>query len=96
MVCPMGRYVEKRLADGDAKASINRAFQFLKQAYTLAELPAPRIRRLDESDDVRRGFFSEAEIRRVMTHLPGELSDFTLFAWLTGMRKGEIASLGRC
>jgi integrase len=65
----------------------------LKQAYTLAELPAPKIRRLDESDNVRRGFFSEAEIRRVMVNLPGELGDFTLFAWLTGMRKGEIASL---
>jgi integrase len=87
------RYVEERLADGDAKASINRVLQLLKQAYTLAELPSPKIRRLDESDNVRRGFFSEAEIRRLMALLPGELSDFTLFAWLTGMRKGEIASL---
>ena len=87
------QYVEERLADGDAKASINRVLQLLKQAYRLAELPAPKIRRLDESDNVRRGFFSETEIRRVMANLPGELADFTLFAWLTGMRKGEIASL---
>jgi len=28
-----------------------------------------------------------------MANLPSELADFTLFAWLTGMRKGEIASL---
>jgi len=87
------QYVEERLADGDAKASINRVLQLLKQAYTLAEFPAPKIRRLDESDNVRRGFFSEAEIRRVIAHLPGELADFTLFAWTTGMRKGEIGSL---
>lgn len=87
------QYVEERLADGDAKGSINRVLQLLKQAYKLAELPAPKIRRLDESDNVRRGFFSEIEIRRVMANLPGELADFTLFAWLTGMRKGEIASL---
>lgn len=86
-------YIEKRLANGDAKASVNRVLQLLKQAYKLAELPAPKIRRLDESDNVRRGFFSEAEIRRVMANLPGELADFTLFAWLTGMRKSEIASL---
>jgi integrase len=86
-------YVEQRLEDGDAKASINRVLQLLKQAYTLANLPAPKIRRLDESDNVRRGFFSESEIRRVMANLPAELADFTLFAWLTGMRKGEIASL---
>jgi integrase len=65
----------------------------LKQGYRLAELPTPRIRRLDESDNVRRGFFTEFEVRRVMANLPSELADFTLFAWLTEMRKGEIASL---
>ena len=86
-------YVENRLAEGDAKASINRVLQLLKQAYTLAELPAPKIRRLDESDNVRRGFFSETEIRKVMANLPEDLADFTLFAWLSGMRKGEITSL---
>jgi integrase len=86
-------YIEQRLADGDAKASVNRVLQLLKQAYKLAELPSPKIRRLDESDNVRRGFFSEAEIRRVMANLSGELADFTLFAWLTGMRKSEITSL---
>jgi integrase len=67
--------------------------QLLKQSYTLAELPAPKIRRLDESDNVRRGFFSESEVRRVIANLPVGLADFTLFAWLTGMRKSEIASL---
>jgi integrase len=86
-------YIQRRLSDGAAKASINRVTQLLKQAYGLADLPAPRIRRLDETDNVRRGFFTEAEVRRVLTNLPSELADFTLFAWLTGMRKGEIASL---
>lgn len=28
-----------------------------------------------------------------MANMPVELADFTLFGWLTGMRKGEIASL---
>jgi integrase len=86
-------YIQRRLSDGAAKASINRVTQLLKQAYGLAELLAPRIRRLDESDNVRRGFFTEREAQLVMTNLPSELADFTLFAWLTGMRKGEIASL---
>lgn len=87
------RYVQARLSNGAAKASINRITQLLKQAYGLAELPTPRIRRLDESGNVRRGFFTEPEVRRVISNLPVELADFTLFAWLTGMRKGEIASL---
>lgn len=86
-------YIQRRLSGGGAKASINRVTQLLKQAYALADLPAPRIRRLDETDNVRRGFFTEPEVRRVMANLPAELADFTLFAWLTGMRKGEIASL---
>jgi integrase len=86
-------YIQTRLSNGMAKASVNRVTQLLKQAYGLAELPAPRIRRLDESGNVRRGFFTEPEVRRVISNLPIELADFTLFAWLTGMRKGEIASL---
>jgi integrase len=86
-------YIQSRLFHGAAKSSINRVTQLLKQAYGLAELLPPRIRRLDESDNVRRGFFTEVEVRRVMANLSDELADFTLFAWLTGMRKGEIASL---
>lgn len=86
-------YIQRRLSEGAAKASINRVTQLLKQSYGLTNLPAPRIRRLDESGNVRRGFFTEPEVRRVMSNLPVELADFTLFAWLTGMRKGEIASL---
>lgn len=75
-------YIQRRLSGGAAKASINRVTQLLKQAYGLADLPAPRIRKLEESDNVRRGFFTEVEVRRVIANLPGELSDFTLFAWL--------------
>jgi len=67
--------------------------QLLKQAYRLAGSPAPRIRRLPEKRNERQGFFSESEIRNVIKNLPAALQDFTLFGCLTGMRKGEIASL---
>src|SRR6266851_3781068 len=87
------QYIERRLAEGYAKASINRATQLLHQAYGLAELPAPRIRRLSEKGNERRGFFSESEIRLVIANLPEHLRDFVLFGYLTGMRRGEIASL---
>jgi integrase len=87
------RYINERLAGGSAKASINRVTQLLKQAYKLAGLPAPRIRRLSEKGNERQGFFSESEIRNVIKNLSAALQDFTLFGWLTGMRKGEIASL---
>jgi integrase len=86
-------YVRDQLAAGYAKATINRWTETLRQGFALAELPAPKIVKLDESDNVRRGFFSEAEIRAVTANLPADLADFTLFGWHTGMRKGEIASL---
>jgi integrase len=86
-------YISQRLAAGYANASINRTTQLLKQGFVLAELPAPKIRRLEERDNKRRGFFTEQDVRRVLSNLSTELADFVLFAWLTGMRKGEIASL---
>ena len=39
------------------------------------------------------GFFGEAEFRQVLTHLPAYLQDYVLFAYLTGWRAGECASV---
>ena len=92
------RYVEQRLTEGAAPASINRITQVLGQAYTLAIerkhlSNAPKIRHLSEAGNVRQGFFSESEFRAVVENLPEYLKDFARFAYYTGMRKGEIASL---
>jgi integrase len=92
------RYIEQRQAEGAAPASINRAMQLLGQAYKLAIkqrrlTSAPYIRHLSEAGNVRQGFFSEAEFRAVVDNLPDYLKDFARFAYCTGMRKGEIASL---
>jgi integrase len=87
------QYVKDRLEQGSAKASINRVTQLLAQAYKLAELPGPRIRKLSEKGNERKGFYSEHEIRRIIANLDANLGDFTLFGWLTGWRKNEIRSL---
>lgn len=92
----------RRTENGKGKpakpASINRSLQLLGQAYKLAIqngclTSAPHIRRLSERDNVRQGFFSDAEFRRVAANLPTHLQDFALFGYLTGWRKGEISSL---
>ena len=57
----------------------------------LAQMSA--IRRLSEKGNARQGFFSEQEFRRVHAYLPWDVKDFVLFAYLTGWRKNEIASL---
>jgi integrase len=91
-------YVQGRLDAGGRPATINRITQIVGQAYRLAmrrgELTAmPHIRHLSEAGNARQGFFSREEFDRVLTHLPGDLADFALFAFLTGWRKGEVKSL---
>ncbi len=100
-----GRRVVKEVPGKPAKvakpakpASINRCLQLLGQSYKLAKEQGrlnyePHIRRLSEKDNVRQGFFSDAEFRKVAANLPAHLQDFALFGYLTGWRKGEIASL---
>jgi integrase len=81
-----------------APATVNRSTQLLAQAYQLAIrrsrlATAPPIRRLSEAGNARQGFFTETEFRKLLEHLPEHLKDFVLFAYLTGWRKGETASL---
>jgi integrase len=89
-------YIKQRQDADDKNASINRTTQLLKQAYVFAKFPEqliPAIRKLSEKGNERKGFFSPAEIERVIENLPKYLQPFTRFGWLTGMRKGEISSL---
>jgi integrase len=53
----------------------------------------PFVRHLSEAGNARQGFFAEADFQNVVSNLPDYLKDFVRFAYLTGMRKGEIASL---
>jgi integrase len=91
-------YVQRRIAEGERPATINRTTQVVGQAYRLAmrrgDLNAmPHIRHLSEAGNEREGFFSREEFDRVYSALPSDLADFALFGFLTGWRKGEIASL---
>ncbi len=86
-------YIEKRLADGARPATVNRTTQVVQQAYKVGDVPAPKIRHLSEKDNVRHGFLSEPEFLALLGNLPTWLQDFTLLGYLTGWRKGEIASL---
>lgn len=54
---------------------------------------SPKNRKLAEAGNVRQGFLSDAEFRTVVENLPEYLRDFARFAYYTGMRKGESASL---
>jgi integrase len=87
------RYAVRRQKAGYANASTNRHLECLRRAYRLAGLTPPKIERLSE-DNRRSGFFSAQQMERVLSHLPDDgLSDYVRFAWVTGMRKSEAASL---
>jgi integrase len=92
------KYISEQLEAGFKPATVNRGTQLLRQAYALAITrrhlhSMPSIRHLDESDNVRQGYFEELDLRRVVSYLPEYLQDFTLYAFLTGWRKGGIKNL---
>jgi len=81
-----------------ARATLNRTVSMLSQALSLAHrhgqvASRPILRQLSELGNARQGFFEADQFEAVLAHLPGHLQDFALFAYLTGWRKGEIASL---
>jgi integrase len=92
------KYITGRREAGAADATINRGTQLLSQAFKLAIerkrlSTAPQIRHLSEKGNARQGFFNDADFHVLSGKLPNYLHDFTRFGYLTGWRKGEIASL---
>ncbi len=55
--------------------------------------PMPKFDLLDETDKVRQGFLTRAQCDALYALLPEDLRDFSLFAYLTGMRLKEIKPL---
>lgn len=91
------RYIETRLEDGAALATVNRETGLLAQAFKLAVgkkiVKAPKVRKMSESANVRQGFFEKAEFGAVLANLPSYLQGLVHFGYLSGWRKGEILSL---
>jgi integrase len=92
------KYISGRQEAGSAPATINRGTQLLAQAFKLAVdrkhlSTAPQIRHLSEKGNARQGFFADADFHALLAKLPDYLREFVQFGYLTGWRKGEIASL---
>jgi integrase len=88
------RYVAKRRKQKRRNATINRALLILASAYRLAKITPPTdIPHFSERDNARKGFFEADQFARVLEHLPEDLKDYARFGYLSGWRKGEIASL---
>jgi integrase len=85
-----------------ANSTIKHRLQILASAYELENaareearlepLTVPRFPKLSE-DNARSGFLNRAQFDVLLSHLPEDLKDFALFAYVTGWRKGAIATL---
>jgi integrase len=92
------KYTQRRLADGDSNAYVNRSLTYLAQSYKLAvkrgHLPRqPFITRLSEAGNARQGFVSPADFSKILAALPHDLKDFAQWCYATGTRRGEASKL---
>jgi integrase len=93
------RYVEERLAQGAANATINRELSSLKRAFNLgARQTPPKVNRVPyipmlKESNTRKGFFEHGEFQALRKRLPAYLQGFVTFAYRTGWRKDEISCL---
>lgn len=93
------RVAQEWLRDGAARATVNRRLELLRRAFRLAvRSTPPKVRAVPyfeflRVDNVRRGFLEREEVERLLSHLDGDLADFTEWCYTTGMRKGEAAAL---
>jgi integrase len=92
-------YAKQRLEEGYARASVNRELAVVRRMFALAIqarklTPAhrPYIAMLAE-DNAREGFLEPATFGTLRAALPAWLADAATFAYLTGWRKNEIATL---
>jgi integrase len=93
------RYIEMRIGEGAANATINRELAALKRILILGKKHTPpkvdllpHIPMLKESN-VRKGFFEYGEYLALVDRLPDYLKPFVMFAYKTGWRDTEIADL---
>jgi integrase len=95
-------YIAARREDEIADATIDRELELLRRAYTLAaeaERPVvawiPRVPKLVKGHaNARQGFVERADFYKFLPELPTQaLWDVAEWAYMTGMRKGEILSL---
>ncbi len=91
-------YKATRLKDGRRPATVNRELAALRRMFSLAvktgRLPfRPYIAMLDESDNIREGFFEPVELDVVCANLQADIADVVRFAYLTGWRRGEVLRL---
>ena len=93
----LSAYVEKRTSEGASASTVRYEIVAMGRMFTLAikagllsskpALPTVKVR------NARKGFFENAELARVLEHLPEHLRPLIEFLSITGLRIGEARAL---
>jgi len=92
-------YIEDRITDGAANASINRELAALKRMLKLAaQQTPPKVDRVPyismlKENNTRKGFFEHGDFVALRNALPSHLKGFITFGYKVGWRVSEIANL---
>ncbi|MFO7555259.1 MAG: site-specific integrase, partial [Desulfobacterales bacterium] len=92
-------YIEHRINQGAANATINRELAALKRMLNLgARQTPPKVNRVPyfsllEEHNVKKGFFEHGSFMALKNTLPSYLKGFVTFAYKTGWRVSEITDL---
>ena len=92
-------YIEGRLKEGAANATINRELAALKRMLNLgAKQTPPKVDRLPyipmlKENNTRKGFFEHGNYLALKDALPDYLKGFVVFGYKTGWRVSEISNL---
>lgn len=95
----VNEYVELRMNEGAASATINRELSALKRMLHLGAMQTPpKVDRLPhipmlKENNIRKGFFEHGDFLALRGALPYYLKDFITFAYKTGWRVSEIEGL---
>jgi integrase len=93
----VSRYITARLGEGAARGTVHHEIaavsRMLKLAVLAGRLPLKPPLPTLKLDNVRKGFFSDEEVLRVLAQLPGWYAPPIEFAWRTGWRIGEVKGL---
>jgi integrase len=93
------KYVEKRLDEGAANATINRELSALRRMLNIgAKQHPPKVNRVPfipllKENNVKKGFFEHAQFLALRDALPSHLKGFVTFAYKTGWRLSEATSV---
>jgi integrase len=92
-------YIETRISEGAANATINRELAALKRILNLgARQTPPKVAQIPyipmlSENNVRKGFFEYGDFLALREALPDYLKGFVTFAYKSGWRKSEITNL---